>query len=186
MADAPYITDADRLAAAAAAPPRPRHRLAYMVVGTGNQNVGQHRLRVLTLFADHPNITVLRTVAAEGNLDHLLTTRFCLMADGVAPWSPRLVQYMVLGCVPVMVSDQLVPPFDDVLDWSKFSVRIPTAQLARLPELLAAADYPSLVRHLGLARPFVEYRHGPPGDEGALALVAFAMHRSLQKPFEPR
>ena len=43
--------------------------------------------------------------------------KFCLQADGNAPWSPRLMQYVIASCVPVLISDQLLPPFHHTLDW---------------------------------------------------------------------
>ena len=35
--------------------------------------------------------------------------KYCLQADGNAPWSPRLMQYVISGCVPVFISDLFLP-----------------------------------------------------------------------------
>ena len=36
-------------------------------------------------------------------MNRLLKSKFCIQADGNAPWSPRLVEYIAAGCVPVLV-----------------------------------------------------------------------------------
>jgi hypothetical protein len=108
------------------------------------------------------------------------TSRYCIQADGAAPWSPRLVEYMLLGCVPVLVTDTLVPPFAQTLDWAKFSVTVKIKDIAKIPEILLRADYATLAEGVALASPFFRWSFAM-GDykEGwgsALPLVVLEMY----------
>ena len=87
-----------------------------------------------------------KDIVVHYELDHheytklMLASKFCLMLDGQAPWSPRLVEYIAAGCVPVIVSDALLPPFQRILNWSTFSVHVcvptPTCSMTCLEYIL--------------------------------------------------
>lgn len=47
---------------------------------------------------------------------------FCLCPVGWAPWSPRLVEAVVLGCIPVIIADDIVLPFAVAIPWEEIGV----------------------------------------------------------------
>ncbi|KAJ6875997.1 hypothetical protein NC652_035383 [Populus alba x Populus x berolinensis] len=47
---------------------------------------------------------------------------FCLCPLGWAPWSPRLVEAVIFGCIPVIIVDDIVLPFADAISWEEIRV----------------------------------------------------------------
>ncbi|CAI7908338.1 unnamed protein product, partial [Closterium sp. NIES-53] len=62
---------------------------------------------------------------------------FCLCPLGWAPWSPRLVESVFFGCIPVIVADNIVLPFSDVIPWREIAVFVPEKDVPKLDEILA-------------------------------------------------
>lgn len=61
---------------------------------------------------------------------------FCLCPLGWAPWSPRLVESVALGCVPVIIADGIRLPFDDVVPWADISLTVAERDVTRLGPIL--------------------------------------------------
>ena len=61
---------------------------------------------------------------------------FCLCPLGWAPWSPRLVESVLLGCIPVIIADNIRLPFPSVLRWPEISLQVAEKDIASLETVL--------------------------------------------------
>lgn len=54
---------------------------------------------------------------------------FCLLGVGVRLGQPDLLEMLAFNCIPIIVVDSYVLPFEDVIDWSLASIRIRESDL---------------------------------------------------------
>ncbi|CAD7928937.1 unnamed protein product [Amoebophrya sp. A25] len=80
------------------------------------------------------------------------TSLFCLAPRGTTPWTIHLYVALLVGCIPVIVSDLVRLPFGSFLDYDSFAIRWPEENFS-LPELLRylrtlTNERPVLVRQM--------------------------------------
>ncbi|AZB71357.1 exostosin domain-containing protein [Synechococcus elongatus] len=63
-------------------------------------------------------------------------SRFSAAPRGHDVFSYRLLEVMAAGAVPVVLADDWVLPFSELLDWSKFSLQVAEEQCLELPQKL--------------------------------------------------
>lgn len=76
---------------------------------------------------------------------------FCLCPLGWAPWSPRLVESVALGCVPVIIADGIRLPFPLAVKWPEISLTVAERDVGKLGEILrhvAATNLSAIQRNL--------------------------------------
>ena len=61
---------------------------------------------------------------------------FCLCPLGWAPWSPRIVESVTFGCIPVIIADNIVLPFKDVIPWEDIAVFVAEKDVSMIGNIL--------------------------------------------------
>lgn len=120
--------------------PRPEQR-PYLAFFAGQMH-GRVRPILLSLWKDKdPDMKIYevlpkqiaRTVSYN---QHMKLSKYCICAMGYEVNSPRIVEAIYNDCVPVIIADNFVLPFSEVLDWEAFSVTVPEKDMPRLKRVL--------------------------------------------------
>jgi hypothetical protein len=61
---------------------------------------------------------------------------FAFVPRGDAMFSYRLIEALSFGCIPVILSDGWVLPFDRLIDWHSISLRFPELRIREIPPIL--------------------------------------------------
>ncbi|MEW5298035.1 MAG: hypothetical protein WDW36_001199 [Sanguina aurantia] len=129
---------------------------------------GGSRQAILHLFESLRNSPSVRDVIyAEGQVasyqDKMHTSKFCFAPSGYG-YGMRLSTAMLNGCIPVVIQDHIVQPFEGELHYHEFSVRLGHADIPNiLPILRAISDAECAHLRLGMARHWKHFVWGPTG-----------------------
>ncbi|KAK2979556.1 hypothetical protein RJ640_027420 [Escallonia rubra] len=119
-------------------PPSKRHILAFYA---GNVH-GYLRPILLKHWKDKdPDMKIFGPmppgVASKMNyIQHMKTSKYCICPKGYEVNSPRVVEAIFYECVPIIISDNFVPPFFEVLNWEAFSVVLAEKDIPNLKDIL--------------------------------------------------
>ncbi|KAB5564105.1 hypothetical protein DKX38_004159 [Salix brachista] len=89
-------------------------------------------------------------------VQHMKSSKYCICPMGYEVNSPRIVEAIYYECVPVIIADNFVLPFNEVLDWSAFSVVIAEKDIPKLKEILLTIPlrrYLTMLANLKMAEP---------------------------------
>lgn len=131
----------------------------------------------------------LRRHRFSGYQSEIARSKFCLCPLGWAPWSPRLVESVALGCVPVIIADGIRLPFPDAVPWEKISLTVAEADVDKLGGILAdvaATNLTAIQRNLWDPRVRRALLFDDPVSEGdatwqVLVALSGKLHRSPKR-----
>ncbi|XP_064994763.1 probable glycosyltransferase At5g25310 [Musa acuminata AAA Group] len=69
-------------------------------------------------------------------IEHMKSSKFCICPMGYEVNSPRIVEAIYYDCIPVIIANNFVLPFEEVLDWGAFSVVVAEKDIPKLKQIL--------------------------------------------------
>ncbi|CAE8664553.1 unnamed protein product [Polarella glacialis] len=63
-------------------------------------------------------------------------SRLCIVPDGDSPNTGRLIEVIMHGCVPLIISNRLQPPLHEYIDWSLVAFFMREESISDLPRIL--------------------------------------------------
>lgn len=78
---------------------------------------------------------------SKGNrnyIQYMKRSKYCICPKGYEVNSPRVVEAIIYECVPVIISDNFVPPFFEVLNWESFAVFVLEKDIPNLKSILVS------------------------------------------------
>lgn len=112
------------------------------------------------------------------------SSKFCLNIAGDTPSSNRLFDAIASHCVPVIISDEIELPFEDVLDYSEFCVFVSTSDalkdkfLINFIRNITREDWTRMWRVLKEVDHFFEFQF-PSKENDAVQMIWKAILRKI-------
>ncbi|KMZ69151.1 pectin beta-glucuronyltransferase, family GT47 [Zostera marina] len=93
------------------------------------------RTEILRRYETNPKFYIKRK-RYDGFRSEIARSVFCLCPRGWAPWSPRLVESVILGCIPVIIADGIRLPFPIAVPWENISITIEENKVREIERVL--------------------------------------------------
>ncbi|GAU40394.1 hypothetical protein TSUD_265380 [Trifolium subterraneum] len=122
--------------------PLPLSKRKYLANYLGRAQGKAGRLQLIELSKQFPEKLECPDLKFSGGeklgrkdyFEHLRNSKFCLAPRGESSWTLRFYESFFVECVPVILSDQIELPFQNVIDYSQISIKWPSSRIG--PELL--------------------------------------------------
>jgi hypothetical protein len=80
--------------------------------------------------------------------EEMRASTFCLCPRGWSPWTLRAYQALMVGCIPVIIADEIEFPYENSFDWRTVSIKIPESRHAETIDILRSIDADEIARKL--------------------------------------
>lgn len=144
--------------------PNPRFRRRTLVSFKGGMSsTVRRRVAALVATEDDPRIDISFSghVSSSAYMEELASSKFCLHMKGSRVVSPRLIESVWFGCVPVILADHYDLPLSHLVDWNTFAVIIPEADADELFSRIRTANWRALRENLQRVAPMFLYHRRP-------------------------
>ncbi|KAL9245105.1 hypothetical protein vseg_018793 [Gypsophila vaccaria] len=122
--------------------PLPLSKRKYLANFLGRAQGKVGRLQLIDLAKKFPNklespelkLSGPNKLGRKEYFEHLRNAKFCLAPRGESSWTLRFYESFFVECVPVVLSDQVELPFQNVIDYTQISIKWPSTRIG--PQLL--------------------------------------------------
>ena len=129
-------------------------------------------------FTNDPDFRITGT-RVKTYIKDMMSSTFCLCPEGWHAWNPRPYQAVQLGCIPVLLSEELELAFEEVIDYSKFMLRVRPADMGKLKSILLSIK-PSEIADMQreMEKVWRLFNYGPRGLAPQMILKLLARRKS--------
>ncbi|GAB2223897.1 hypothetical protein Droror1_Dr00004642 [Drosera rotundifolia] len=185
---APYKHVVRSVSANSSAPFEQRPILAYFQGAIYRKDGGAVRQELFYLLKDEKDVqfkfgSVQRKGIREAS-QGMAASKFCMNIAGDTPSSNRLFDSIVSHCVPVIISDEIELPFEEVLDYSKFCIFVRASDatkpgfLLNLLRGIKKDEWTTMWDRLKEVAHYFEYQY-PSQPEDAVDMIWHAIARKF-------
>lgn len=72
--------------------------------------------------------------------EFMKSSKYCICARGYEVHTPRVMESIYYECIPVIISDDYVPPFFEIFDWESFAVFVLEKDIPNLRNILLSVS----------------------------------------------
>ncbi|XP_047073119.1 probable arabinosyltransferase ARAD1 [Lolium rigidum] len=165
-----------------------RPLLAYFQGAIHRKDGGKVRQKLYQLLKDERDVHFTYGSVRQNGIRRatkgMASSKFCLNIAGDTPSSNRLFDAIVSHCVPVIISDDIELPFEDVLDYSEFCVFVRASDAVRKGFLLGVLrdvtrdQWNAMSRRLKEVAHHFEYEY-PSRPDDAVQMIWGAVARKM-------
>ncbi|XP_048575291.1 probable arabinosyltransferase ARAD1 [Triticum urartu] len=162
--------------------------LAYFQGAIHRKDGGKVRQKLYQLLKDEKDVHFTYGSVRQNGIRRatkgMASSKFCLNIAGDTPSSNRLFDAIVSHCVPVIISDEIELPFEDVLDYSEFCVFVRASDAVRQGSLLRILrgvtrdQWTTMWRRLKEVAHHFEYQY-PSKPDDAVQMIWGAVARKM-------
>ncbi|KAJ6798481.1 putative glucuronosyltransferase GUT1 isoform X1 [Iris pallida] len=143
--------------------PIPLSKRKYLANFLGRAQGKVGRLQLVELSQQYPDkleapelkLTGPNKLGRIEYFNHLRNAKFCLAPRGESSWTLRFYESYFVECVPVILSDQVELPFQNVIDYTQISIKWPSTQIgAQLLEYLESIPHEVIEGMIARGRQF--------------------------------
>lgn len=105
------------------------------------QGISNGKSIVVNIVDRARHVGKIDAIALNSDTDYeqlLVNSTFAFVPRGDALFSYRLLEVMSFGCIPIILSDGWVLPFDRTVQWEEFSLHVHAEAIPLIPQLLAS------------------------------------------------
>ncbi|KAI3736815.1 hypothetical protein L2E82_26802 [Cichorium intybus] len=162
--------------------------LVYFQGAIYRKDGGVIRRKLYLLLKDEKDVHFTYGSVSSGGVrkasQGMSSSKFCLNIAGDTPSSNRLFDAIASHCVPVIISDDIELPFEDVLDYSQFAISVRASDAVKKGYLLKVLrrvkreKWTQMWERLKEVANYFEYQY-PSQSGDAVDMIWQAVHRKV-------
>lgn len=132
--------------------------------GGDNPKHGLRSMLAIAVKSTNRDDVIFTTDKIPDYMDKMISSKFCFIVRGDTSSSRRLFTAIATGCIPVIISDWIMLPFAELIDYSKFTINFPESIVTNVDSMInylndisTNNEYFQMVSFLKEVRPFLLY-----------------------------